>query len=112
MVWKISNCAAWPEAVPLQAQPAPPARVADGTVRVTPTGVAFDALPPIDLVLGQTTLRNTAEYFAHESRDLVPRAEADVFLNGVDRLREDMDRLEARFAALEASLAPKAGNDR
>ena len=27
---------------------------------------------------GETTLRNTAEYFAHESRDLVPRAEADV----------------------------------
>jgi ubiquinone biosynthesis accessory factor UbiJ len=60
---------------------------------------------------GETTLRNTAEYFAHESRDLVPRAEADVFLNGVDRLREDMDRLEARFAALEASLAPKADNN-
>ena len=61
---------------------------------------------------GQTTLRNTAEYFAHESRDLVPRAEADVFLNGVDRLREDMDRLEARFAALEASLAPQTDADR
>lgn len=61
---------------------------------------------------GQTTLRNTAEYFAHESRDLVPRAEADVFLNGVDRLREDMDRLEARFAALEASLAPPTDADR
>lgn len=61
---------------------------------------------------GETTLRNTAEYFAHESRDLVPRAEADVFLNGVDRLREDMDRLEARFAAVEASLTPPTDNDR
>ena len=61
---------------------------------------------------GETTLRNTAEYFAHESRDLVPRAEADVFLNGVDRVREDMDRLEARFAALEASLAPPADADK
>lgn len=48
-----------------------------------------------------TTARNTAEYFAHETGDLVPRAEADVFLAGVDRLREDADRLEARLAQLE-----------
>lgn len=48
-----------------------------------------------------TTARNAAEYFAHETGDLVPRAEADVFLAGVDRLREDTDRLEARIAQLE-----------
>lgn len=50
----------------------------------------------------RTTLGNTVEYLAHESRDLVPRAEADGFLEGVDRLREDVDRAEARVAALEA----------
>jgi ubiquinone biosynthesis protein UbiJ len=51
---------------------------------------------------GTTTVRNAAEYFAHETGDLVPRAEADVFLGEVDRLREDVDRFEARLAALEA----------
>lgn len=60
------------------------------------------------LVLGfgrraaDTAVRNVAEYLAHERGDLVPRAEADQFLAGVDRLREDADRLEARIALLEA----------
>jgi ubiquinone biosynthesis accessory factor UbiJ len=48
-----------------------------------------------------TTVRNVAEYFAHESRDLVPRAEAEDFYRGVERLREDLDRLEARTRQLE-----------
>jgi ubiquinone biosynthesis protein UbiJ len=50
-----------------------------------------------------TAVRNSAEYLAHERGDLVPRAEADAFFEGVDRLREDTDRLEARLAALEAA---------
>jgi ubiquinone biosynthesis protein UbiJ len=41
-----------------------------------------------------------AEYLAHESRDLVPRAEAEDFYRGVERLREDLDRLEARAQVL------------
>lgn len=52
-----------------------------------------------------TAVRNVAEYLAHERGDLVPRAEADQFLAGVDRLREDADRLEARLALLEARAA-------
>ncbi len=44
-----------------------------------------------------TTLENVAEYFAHEKRDLVSRNEGDQFLRGVDTLREDVDRLEARL---------------
>jgi ubiquinone biosynthesis protein UbiJ len=47
-----------------------------------------------------TAVRNTAEYLAHERADLVPRAEADQFTSGVERLREDVDRLEARIALL------------
>jgi ubiquinone biosynthesis accessory factor UbiJ len=47
-----------------------------------------------------TAVRNIAEYLAHERADLVPRAEADQFTSGVDRLREDVDRLEARIALL------------
>jgi len=47
-----------------------------------------------------TVVRNVAEYLAHERADLVPRAEADQFTSGVDRLREDVDRLEARINLL------------
>lgn len=52
-----------------------------------------------------TTALNAAEYLAHERGDLVPRPEADVFFAGVDRVREDVDRLDARFALLEQRLA-------
>jgi ubiquinone biosynthesis protein UbiJ len=47
-----------------------------------------------------TAAQNVAEYFAHERADLVPRAEADQFSAGVDRIREDVDRLEARINLL------------
>jgi ubiquinone biosynthesis protein UbiJ len=47
-----------------------------------------------------TTARNFAEYLSHERRDLVPRKEGDQFLRGVDALREDLDRLEARIDLL------------
>jgi len=49
----------------------------------------------------RTGVRNVAEYFAHESRDLVPRAEAEDFYRGVERLREDLDRLDARARHIE-----------
>lgn len=48
-----------------------------------------------------TGVRNMAEYLAYERRDLVPRAEAEDFYRGVERLREDLDRLEARTRILE-----------
>lgn len=47
-----------------------------------------------------TTARNIAEYLAHETRDVVSRREAEPFLADVDRLREDVDRLQARVAML------------
>jgi ubiquinone biosynthesis accessory factor UbiJ len=47
-----------------------------------------------------TTLTNLAEYLGHERADLVPRNEGEAFLRGVDALREDVDRLEARLAQL------------
>jgi ubiquinone biosynthesis protein UbiJ len=56
----------------------------------------------------RTTVLNVAEYLAHERGDLVPRAEAEVFLEGVDRLREDVDRLEARLQHLAQRLAGAA----
>lgn len=60
-----------------------------------------------------TAVQNAAEYFAHETRDLVPRAEAEVFLGEVDQLREDVDRAAARLGALltrvEAAVNPHPG---
>ncbi|HVN46327.1 MAG TPA: SCP2 sterol-binding domain-containing protein [Steroidobacteraceae bacterium] len=47
-----------------------------------------------------TTLRNLAEYFAHERGDLVSRNEGEQFLRGVDVLREGVDRLQARIDLL------------
>jgi ubiquinone biosynthesis protein UbiJ len=47
-----------------------------------------------------TTLTNLAEYLGHERADLVPRNEGEQFLRGVDRVREDLERLEARVAML------------
>lgn len=55
-----------------------------------------------------TGVRNAAEYFAHESGDLVSRGEADGFLADVDRLREDVDRLGARIDALASRRAVQA----
>ncbi|MET0292819.1 MAG: SCP2 sterol-binding domain-containing protein [Steroidobacteraceae bacterium] len=51
---------------------------------------------------GRTAARNVHEYLAHETGDLIPRTEAADFLEGVDRLREAADRLEARVRLLEA----------
>jgi ubiquinone biosynthesis protein UbiJ len=59
-----------------------------------------------------TGTRNMAEYLAHERGDLVPRAEAEDFYRGVERLREDLDRLEARARIVEQELAPAPGNER
>jgi ubiquinone biosynthesis accessory factor UbiJ len=53
-----------------------------------------------------TQADNIGEYLAHERKVLVPRAEARQFLEDVDALREDTDRLAARVAELE-----KAGGD-
>jgi len=47
-----------------------------------------------------TGIENIAEYLGHERHDLVPRNEGEQFLKGVDALREDVDRLDARIALL------------
>ena len=49
--------------------------------------------------------RNVGEFLTEESRDLVPRAELEVFLGDVDRVRDDVERAAARLALLER--APK-----
>lgn len=54
-------------------------------------------------------LRTGTEYLAHESRDLVPRAEGEAYLEGVTALRQRVNAAEQRIAGLEARLgAPSA----
>jgi ubiquinone biosynthesis protein UbiJ len=52
--------------------------------------------------------RSLGEYLTEESRDLVPRAELDVLLGGIDRIREDVDRAEARLGLAERRSARRA----
>ena len=56
-----------------------------------------------------TAVQNVAEYLSHERRDLVPRPEGDQFLKGVDQLREDVDRFEARLDLLARKAAERGG---
>lgn len=54
--------------------------------------------------LGQTrrTLEaNIGEYLTEEARQLPPRLEIAAFLDDIDRLRQDSDRLQARIERLE-----------
>jgi len=48
-----------------------------------------------------TLAQNVSEYLTEEGRDLPTRTEADEFIAGVDKLRDDVERLEARLAQLE-----------
>jgi ubiquinone biosynthesis protein UbiJ len=57
----------------------------------------------------RTGVQNLAEYLAHERGDLVSRSEAEYFLRGVDELREQLDRIEARMAQLEQRSQQLAG---
>ncbi len=54
---------------------------------------------------GDILARNVAEYLTEESRDLPVRIEAEEFVEGVDRLRESVDRIEARVVAAERARA-------
>jgi ubiquinone biosynthesis protein UbiJ len=52
-----------------------------------------------------TLLADAGEYASHERGDLVSRQEGESFLRGVDTLREDLDRLDARLELLRQRRA-------
>jgi ubiquinone biosynthesis protein UbiJ len=58
----------------------------------------------------RATLRNTADYLAHERRDLVPVPEFEHVLRAAEALREHLDRLEARLGELQRRLAVLRGS--
>jgi ubiquinone biosynthesis protein UbiJ len=52
-----------------------------------------------------TLTQNVGEYLQEEGRDLPTRTEADEFVADVDKLRDDVARLEARLALIQKRLA-------
>jgi ubiquinone biosynthesis protein UbiJ len=66
---------------------------------------ALGALASWSRAAGTSLARNAADYLAHESGDLVPRAEAEGFLGGVEALRAELARAESRAARLAESVA-------
>ena len=50
--------------------------------------------------------QNLAEYLSEEARTLVGEREAQARFEQIDRLKLDLDRLEARFERLSRSLKP------
>lgn len=56
-----------------------------------------------------TLLQDAGEYFQHESYALPPHGAVSEFLDGVDKLRDDVDRLEARIHRLQQGADHDAG---
>ena len=52
----------------------------------------------------RTAGENIAEYLQEEGRDLVTKTEVEEFLRGVDGVRDDVDRIEARLKGLEQKV--------
>lgn len=50
--------------------------------------------------VGDTFLQNAGEYLSEEGRDVPSKTEAEEFSHGVDTLRDDVERFEARLNAL------------
>ena len=50
--------------------------------------------------------RDLTEYLQYESRALPPRREMEAFLSGVDKVRDDAERLDARFRRVAQKVVP------
>lgn len=73
-----------------------------GDVPARGMGALLQKVAGIGRATVATQAANIGEYLTHERRLLVPQAEARQFLDDVDVLREQTDRLAARVAQLEA----------
>jgi ubiquinone biosynthesis protein UbiJ len=72
---------------------------------------AVGALADWSRAAGESLARNAADYLAHETRDLVPRAEAEGYMAGVEALRARAAAAEARLARLTERLEALAPAD-
>jgi ubiquinone biosynthesis accessory factor UbiJ len=77
-----------------------------GDVAAHQVGNAARSLLAFGKRAADTFAQNVAEYLQEEGRDLPARAEADEFHAEVDRLRDDVERLEARLALLQGKRQP------
>jgi ubiquinone biosynthesis protein UbiJ len=50
---------------------------------------------------------DTAEYLREETRDLARKIDVEEWMEAVDSLRDDVERLEARLRRLEAPATPE-----
>lgn len=60
----------------------------------------------------ETTVRNFAEYFAHERGDLVSRSEGRQLLQGIEETRSRIEAIETRIALIEQRFASERGESR
>jgi len=84
-----------------------PEALAGGVVGRIPAHLAARALAALGSwgrAAGESISRNTADYLAHESRDLVPRAEAESHFAAIEALRAQVASAEARLARLGERL--------
>jgi ubiquinone biosynthesis accessory factor UbiJ len=51
--------------------------------------------------IGNTFAQNVSEFLQEESRDVVTRVEVDEFVEAIDKLRDGVERAEARLVLLE-----------
>jgi ubiquinone biosynthesis protein UbiJ len=72
-----------------------------GDVAAHQVGNAARALLSFGRRAAGTFAQNIAEYLQEEGRDVPARAEAEEFHAGVDGVRDDVERLEARLAVLQ-----------
>lgn len=77
-----------------------------GDVAAHQVGNAARSLFAFGKRAADTFAQNVAEYLQEEGRDVPARTEADEFHAGVDRLRDDVERLEARLALLQGKRQP------
>jgi ubiquinone biosynthesis protein UbiJ len=55
--------------------------------------------------VADTFMQNVAEYLTEEAREVPTRTEADEFVSAVDKLRDDVERLEARLVLVARGKA-------
>jgi ubiquinone biosynthesis accessory factor UbiJ len=72
-----------------------------GDVAAHQVGNAARALLDFGRRAAGTLAQNTAEYLQEEGRDVPARTEAEELHADIDRLRDDVERLEARLALLQ-----------
>ena len=76
-----------------------------GDVAAHQVGTAARSMLGFAQRAASTFAQNVSEFLQEEGRDVPSRTEADEFIADVDKLRDDVERLEARIAEIERGRA-------